>query len=259
MVHYGHGSEDQCPVLAEKDEKYCCSCSSDDTEEEVHEHYSGEDIVMEDEVADGGQVEAINEEEAMDKEGGLEEELGVDEEQGVDAESGSPGPPTPSNVDSEEIRGLGEDLRRSPPFPPVDYDGFEPLFPIIGDKVVTTSGIDLEEVYGRTEGCRFLGNGCSFHVHSGLPIENDEWMKDMLESWASKATDNSRSRAQADGVLYGEVAWLNRRGLDREPQISYATVSPRFLPSCAAWSISTRAAIPCQASIIHIPREYSDL
>lgn len=75
-------------------------------------------------------------------------------------------------------------------------------------------------------GCRVLGNNMGFHRDRGFPIESNEYMRSLLEEWMQKGSFEPRGPStQPARVLYEEVAWLNRSGRHREPQISYTAVS----------------------------------
>ncbi|KAJ0120066.1 hypothetical protein J7T55_000919 [Diaporthe amygdali] len=79
------------------------------------------------------------------------------------------------------------------------------------------------EQIGQPAGCRLLGNDLSFYADDNSPFEDESEMAGVLNKWMAKRPKGLQDHTeQQDRVLYEEVAWLNRSGHHKEPQIAYA-------------------------------------
>lgn len=132
-------------------------------------------------------------------------------------------------IDAGEVEALQEEAKEIQSLPKTDFQGIEPSGRLLPrrksderDEEVITA---LFEKIGDRGGCRALGNGLSFLPTLRL-IEDVSEEAEILDYWmAQKPRKQELTGKQPDRVLYGDVAWLNRSGLHKEPQISYGVVS----------------------------------
>lgn len=135
-----------------------------------------------------------------------------------------------SGIDADELQALKEERNQlfsapSSEFPGLDTPG-GPIWQREDDS--EDEKFDPADYESRLNagGCRVLGNNLGFHWDRGFPVESNEYMRRLLEKWMVKGSFEPRDpAAQPERVLYEEVAWLNRSGRHREPQIAYAAVS----------------------------------
>lgn len=132
-------------------------------------------------------------------------------------------------IDAGEVEALQEEAKEIQSLSKTDFQGIEPSGRLLPrrksderDEEVITA---LFEKIGDRGGCRALGNGLSFLPTLRL-IEDVSEEAEILDYWmAQKPRKQELTAKQPDRVLYGDVAWLNRSGIHKEPQISYGVVS----------------------------------
>lgn len=208
--HYGHDPEDNgnCPGVESSD-----ASSGDlydpDEDEKLYASASKSDYPM----ADAGEAHATQEDD--------------DQTMGEGSGASTSGSEV-SGIDADEVHALHEELNQPSPLPSESQELDPPDLPTLqreGDSEEEFNPADNESRQN-AGGCRVLGNSLGFHTDRGFPVEDNVYMRRLLENWMEKGPRGPHGPAtQPERVLYGEVAWLNRSGRHREPQIAYAAVS----------------------------------
>ncbi|KAG8158480.1 hypothetical protein KVR01_011602 [Diaporthe batatas] len=152
---------------------------------------------------------------------------------------GSQVPHTSSNsgpweVDEEEIQALQKESEELQSLPSSYFTGAQPACPLLPrnehdgdededeDEEITAFRLEQHGVQARNLA---LGNDLSFHTETKL-VKDEVDMMEMLDRWIEQMQEGVGQEPTTQQPLcldYDEqVAWLNRPGQHKEPQISYA-------------------------------------
>ncbi|KAK2615918.1 hypothetical protein N8I77_002639 [Diaporthe amygdali] len=206
--HYGHDSSEPCPAADLTDE------SSEGYDEEV------EDGGLE--ASESGADHSVIH---MDKMQALQ----GDGDQVMDECSvASTSESNDLEIGTDELHALQQERKEYLSLPTAEFRGLEPqglLVPRREDDLDENATAAEFEQIGQPAGCRLLSNGLlfCFYPNDNSPVEDETEMVGVLNKWMAKRSKGLQDHTeQQDRVLYEKVAWLNRSGPYKEPQIAYA-------------------------------------
>lgn len=232
-AHYGHEDLEPCPA---EDLTDTSSESFDKSSESFDKSADGYD--------EHSQVEEFEEsssqagQEAGAPDGAPAPEAADDDQPMAEAPEASESWPESWTIDDDEVEALQREQKEYQSLPKTEFQGIEPSGLLIPVRDLDPDQKTISEFSEIGEPCRCqtLGNGMLFYRDPGL-IEGDVEMGQMLDRWIAKQPRGAGGApAQTDRVLFEEVAWLNRFGRHKEPQISYTAVScPQYDLSLLGW------------------------
>lgn len=225
-AHYGHEDREPCPA---EDLTDTSSESFDKSANRYDEH--SQDEKLEESSSQAGQ-------EAGAPDDAPAPEAADDDQPMAEAPEASESWPESWTIDEDEVEALQREEKEYQSLPRTEFQGIEPsglLVPVRDLDSDKKTNSEFSQI-GEPCRCQILGNGMLFYRDPGL-IEGDVEMRQMLDRWIAKQPRGAGgAAAQPDRVLFEEVAWLNRFGRHKEPQISYTAVScPQYDLSLLGW------------------------